>query len=79
VKRGTLESAAREVALQLAAFPQACMRNDRRSAYEQWNLAESEALRREFELGMQTLRSGETVAGATRFTEGVGRHGKFDR
>jgi enoyl-CoA hydratase len=79
VKRGALESATRELALQLAAFPQACMRNDRRGAYEQWSLAESAALRREFELGMQTLGSGETAAGATRFTEGVGRHGKFDR
>jgi enoyl-CoA hydratase len=36
-----------------------------------------EALGLEFEGGEAVVRSGETVAGATRFTEGAGRHGSF--
>jgi enoyl-CoA hydratase len=77
VESGQLENAARELALQLAAFPQTCMRNDRTSAYEQWSMSEADAIRSEFRHGMKTLQSGETVAGATRFTKGVGRHGDF--
>jgi enoyl-CoA hydratase len=79
VKKGELETAARELALQLAAFPQTCMRNDRRSAYEQWSMSEAEALRSEFRYGMKTLHSGEMVAGATRFTKGAGKHGRFEK
>ena len=30
----------------------------------------------EFELGMATIRSGETGAGAARFVGGAGRHGE---
>ena len=30
----------------------------------------------EFELGLETLASGETVAGASRFRDGVGRRGQ---
>jgi enoyl-CoA hydratase len=78
VKASELVEKTRELALQIAAFPQTCMRNDRRSAYEQWTLAEAEAIRNEFRHGAKTLESGETVAGATRFTRGAGKHGKFD-
>ena len=63
------------LALQIAAFPQGCMRNDRRSAYEQWTLKEADAIRNEFRHGMKALESGETAAGATRFTRGEGKHG----
>jgi enoyl-CoA hydratase len=66
------------LARQLAAFPQLCLRSDRRSAIEQWGLNEEDATTREFELGLATLRSGETRAGATRFAEGAGRHGTFE-
>ncbi|MFA5938238.1 MAG: crotonase/enoyl-CoA hydratase family protein [Sinimarinibacterium sp.] len=76
VPRGQALAEAGKLALQIAAHPQACMRNDRRSAYEQWNLPEAEAIANEFRHGLATLRSGETVAGATRFTQGEGRHGK---
>lgn len=68
---------AQKLALELTAFPQHCMRNDRRSAYEQWGLGETEAIANEFRYGLRTLQSGETVAGAGRFTSGSGRHGKF--
>jgi enoyl-CoA hydratase len=69
VARGEHLTAARELALQLAAFPQACMRGDRKSAYEQWGMDERAALQNEFAHGLDTLRSGESVAGAARFTK----------
>ena len=78
VRKEDLMTAARELALQIAAFPQACLRNDRLSAYEQWSLDEDAALGNEFSRGTHTLQSGETGAGAQRFTEGTGRHGTFD-
>jgi enoyl-CoA hydratase len=70
-----------EVALELAggiaAFPQRCVASDRRSALDQWSLPEHEALAHETELGLETIRSGETVSGAARFSSGAGRHGEF--
>lgn len=78
VRKEDLMTAAREFALQISAFPQACLRNDRLSAYEQWPLDEDMALANEFSRGTHTLQSGETGAGARRFTEGTGRHGTFD-
>ncbi len=62
---------------QLAEFPQRCLRSDRRSSYEQWSLSLDDALRRETELGLEVVRSGETLEGATRFAGGAGRHGSF--
>jgi enoyl-CoA hydratase len=59
------------------AFPQGCMRRDRTSALEQWSLDWDAAIAREIQLGMETLRSGETLAGASRFVGGEGRKGAF--
>jgi enoyl-CoA hydratase len=67
-----------ELAEQLTRFPQRCLRSDRRSAYEQWGLPFDEAMRNEFRLGMATIESGETRAGASRFAAGKGRHGSFE-
>ncbi len=75
---GTALQTALELARQLGAFPQLCLRHDRQSAYEQWNLPLDAALARETELGMAVIRSGETRAGASRFAAGHGRHGQFD-
>jgi enoyl-CoA hydratase len=75
--RGQALAVAEKLALEIAAFPQTCMRGDRRSAYEQWGFDEPTAIANEFVHGMKTLQSGETVAGATRFKDGAGRHGKF--
>jgi enoyl-CoA hydratase len=69
---------ARELALQLARFPQMCMRRDRQSAYEQWPLPLHDALLNETRLGLEVVRSGETREGASRFTAGAGRHGDFE-
>jgi enoyl-CoA hydratase len=70
-------AAARELAEQIAAFPQQCLRGDRLSAYEQGPMGLAEALSNEYRHGIATIRSGETVAGARRFAGGAGRHGRF--
>ena len=75
VAPGTALDAAITLAEQIAAFPQQCLRNDRRSAYDQWSLDLPGALAHETELGLATIRSGETLAGASRFAGGEGRHG----
>jgi len=67
---------AMRLAEELAALPQACMRSDRLSAYEQWWLPFDEALHNELRRGLQAIESGETGAGAARFTSGEGRHGE---
>lgn len=67
-----------ELAEQIASHPQRCMRTDRRSAIEQWDLSEDDAMRNELELGVATIESGETVSGAQRFRDGAGRHGSFE-
>ncbi len=63
------------LAEELAELPQGCMRTDRLSSYEQWSLSLDDALSRETELGLTTIRSGETREGAARFAAGAGRHG----
>ena len=65
------------LAEQIGAFPQACMRNDRKSALDQWALDWDAATTNEAVLGLETLASGETAAGAARFASGQGRHGTF--
>jgi enoyl-CoA hydratase len=65
-----------ELAEEIAANPQKCMRSDRMSVYEQWDLSWDEAMANEFRLGMQVVESGESKAGASRFAEGKGRHGE---
>jgi enoyl-CoA hydratase len=79
VPAGRAEDTARDLALQIAAFPQTCLRNDRASAFAQWGLDEAGAMANEFRLGVQTLESGEAVAGAGRFRDGTGRHGDFNQ
>ncbi len=77
VEPGQALAAAIELAAQLSAFPQACMRSDRESSYLQWSLPENEALQEETRLGLAVIQSGETRAGAARFAAGKGRHGGF--
>ena len=78
VSPGETLPAAKELAKQIAAFPQRCMRNDRRSVLQQWGLSEQEAMRNEFRLGLDTVQSGETLRGADRFAKGAGRHGELE-
>lgn len=75
---GEALNTALELAEQLCRFPQRCMRSDRLSSYQQWHLSAHEALLNETRLGLQVIRSGETREGASRFSDGAGRHGNFD-
>jgi len=77
VEPGRTLAAARELANQLAAFPQLCLRSDRMSAYEGWTMPLKDAIHNEWRHGIGTITAGETVAGAQRFAAGAGRHGKF--
>jgi enoyl-CoA hydratase len=78
VEDGQSLPAALELAEQLGRFPQRCLRNDRLSAYEQWDLSIQDAISNEYERGLAVIRSQETVAGASRFASGKGRHGDFE-
>ncbi len=64
-----------ELASDLAALPQVCLREDRASSYAQWGLGIDDAIQVELEHGLRVLRSGESLAGASRFAAGAGRHG----
>jgi len=75
VPDGQALAATVELASQLAALPQAALRNDRLSALEQWDLPEAEAVANELRRGLATLASGETAAGAASFAAGQGRSG----
>jgi enoyl-CoA hydratase len=77
VPAGEARKAAEALALEIASFPQITMRNDRRSAYGSMGMPVAEALQREFELGLESLGSGEALSGATAFASGKGRHGSF--
>lgn len=78
VGKGEARQAAEALALQISRFPQTCMRQDRLSAIEQHDMNMDCALLNEHEHGLTTLESGETVAGASKFSDGAGRHGSFD-
>lgn len=77
VPTGSARDAATALGNEIARFPQTCLRSDRRSAYEQWPLEIRAALAFEFARGVETIASGETLAGAARFAAGHGRHGDF--
>ena len=62
---------ARRLALTLARLPQACLRSDRRSVYEQWETDLATALRRESELGLEVIGSGEVARGLTHWRSGA--------
>lgn len=78
VPAGEALDAAVELAREIASHPQRCMRGDRRSAIEQWAMSESDAMRNELQIGVETIGSGETLNGAQRFRDGSGRHGSFN-
>jgi len=75
VPKGQALARALELAHQLAALPQAALRSDRLSSYEQWSRELPDALRNEYDRGMASLRSGEILAGLDRFASGSWRRG----
>jgi enoyl-CoA hydratase len=75
VEPGNARAAAIALAHELSRLPQRCLREDRLSSYEQWNLSLPDALMNEYRRGMTVIESGETLEGASRFAAGAGRHG----
>jgi enoyl-CoA hydratase len=73
VRPGETLSAATELAAEIASKPQAAMRNDRLSSYEQWSLPLDEALANEYRRGMETLQTGELFTGLDRYAAGEWR------
>ncbi|TAK87993.1 MAG: crotonase/enoyl-CoA hydratase family protein [Betaproteobacteria bacterium] len=76
VADGGARQFAEAMACEIARFPQACLRADRRSAYMQQGLPLREAMQREWHNGAPVLAA-EAVEGAKRFASGKGRHGDF--
>ena len=76
VTSGHAREVAEALATQIAAYPQTCLRNDRRSVYEQAGRSEGDAMANEFALGQQSLDV-DGLDGARRFRDGAGRHGRF--
>jgi enoyl-CoA hydratase len=74
VPTGSALESAQGLARDLAALPQVCLRNDRRSVLGNWGVPTPEALASEFEFGLQSLAGG-AAEGAARFVSGAGRHG----
>ncbi len=68
VPEGGAREAAEELARRIAGHPWTCLRNDRRSVLEGLDLSFEEAMAHETRLGLDSLESGEAVAGARRFT-----------
>src|SRR5713101_5624870 len=63
VPKGTALDAAIALATEIASRPQAALRSDRLSSYEQWSRSLSEALTNEYDHGMRTLATGEMLRG----------------
>ena len=75
VADGSSRAAAEDLARELAAFPQTCLREDRLSLLEQEALDEPAAMANEFVHGVRSLEDVES--GLARFRSGEGRHGSF--
>ena len=76
VPKGQARQAAEDMAHEIARFPQASMRADRRSVYLQHGLSEHAALEREWTNCTGVFKA-EGAAGVARFAKGAGRHGDF--
>jgi enoyl-CoA hydratase len=75
VPTGKALEEATALAHELAALPQAALRSDRLSSYEQWSLPLDEALGVEYRHGMATLETGEVFAGLDDYASGGWRTG----
>ena len=76
--KGGARERAQELARDIARFPQVCVRADRRSAIGSAGLSLREALTQEWYNGREALIK-DGVAGASRFKDGLGRHGDFEK
>jgi enoyl-CoA hydratase len=67
VPKGEARAAAEALAVEIAGFPQDCMRSDRLSVYEQWDLTMEAALANEFRRGLSVIQHSQARPGAERF------------
>jgi enoyl-CoA hydratase len=72
---GQAREVAEQLACQIAAFPQACVRSDRASALEGASLGFDDAMANEFAHGLTTLTDPGVFEGVARFRGGAGRGG----
>lgn len=77
VPTGQARSEAEKLAREIARFPQAAVRADRRNIIETYGLPVRDGLRMEWANGVHA-HSKEGAAGAGRFASGKGRSGTFD-
>ncbi len=79
VPKGKALEEATTIARQLITFPQGCLNTDRTSCYYATYDANSfeDALSFEYDNGIKIIDS-ESVKGASKFSAGAGRHGKFE-
>ncbi len=78
VPNGEARAQAEALAHDIASFPQHCLRNDRRSVYEQQGLSLQDALHSEFAGSVASLEV-DGLQGAVDFAQGKGRHGLFEK
>lgn len=78
VPDGTSRVAAETMAHEIARFPQVCVRADRHSAIAQHGQSVREAMKQEWHRGQAPMRQ-DAVKGASRFAEGLGRHGDYKK
>lgn len=74
--KGGAREVAEELAREIASFPQACMRADRRSVSLQHGLPVEDAMKAEW-YNCTGVFKAEGAAGASKFASGSGRHGDF--
>jgi len=70
VPNGEALASAQALAREIAARPQAALRSDRLSSYEQWWLSLDDALAGEYRYGMETLQTGEMFGGLDAYAAG---------
>jgi enoyl-CoA hydratase len=74
--KGQARRAAEQLAQEIARFPQACLRADRRSVLLQHGLPARAAIEKEW-FNCNGIFKAEGAEGASRFAAGAGRHGDF--
>jgi enoyl-CoA hydratase len=70
VPSGKALEEATALAHEIAGKPQAALRSDRLSSYEQWSMELDEALANEYRHGMATLETGELFGGLEDYASG---------
>ncbi len=70
VPSGQALAEATALAHEIAARPQAALRSDRLSSYEQWSLSLEDALANEYRHGMATVETGELFGGLEDYASG---------